>query len=91
MTDEEIYEKLTATFRAVFDDDSLVAKPSLSAEDVAEWDSLSHVRLILTVAKEFNVQFAASEVAELKNVGDLAALLKLKTSGPAVHGAENRA
>ena len=79
MTEEEIYRKLTAIFRDVFDDDDLVARPDLTAEDVPDWDSLSHVRLILTIARQFQTQFSAAEIAELKNVGDLAAMVKRKT------------
>jgi acyl carrier protein len=78
MTDEEIYRKLTVIFRDVFDNDDLVARTELTAEDVPGWDSLSHVRLILTVVREFQTQFSAAEITELKNVGDLAALLKRK-------------
>lgn len=78
MTEEEIYRKLTAIFRDVFDDDDLVARPELTADDVPDWDSLSHVRLILTVVREFQASFSAAEIAELKNVGDLAALLTRK-------------
>ena len=79
MTEEEIYQKLTAIFRDVFDNDDLVARPDLTADEVPDWDSLSHVRLILTVVREFRTQFSAAEIAELKNVGDLAALLRRKT------------
>jgi len=79
MTEEEIYQKLTAIFRDVFDNDDLVARPDLTADEVPDWDSLSHVRLILTVVREFRTQFSAAEIAELKNVGDLATLLRRKT------------
>jgi acyl carrier protein len=79
MTEDEIYRKLTAILRNVFDDDTLVARPELTADDVPDWDSLNHIRLIFTVAREFQTQFSAAEIAELINVGDLAALLKRKT------------
>lgn len=79
MTEEEIYRKLTAIFRDIFDDGDLIATPELTADDVPEWDSLSHIRLIFTVAREFQTQFSAAEIAELKNVGDLTAMLRRKT------------
>jgi acyl carrier protein len=31
------------------------------------WDSLNHVRLIVTVEREFKVRFTAAEVSALKN------------------------
>jgi acyl carrier protein len=79
MHQEEIYRKLTAILREVFDDDDLVARPELTADDVPDWDSLNHVRLIFTVGREFRTQFSAAEIAELRNIRDLAALLERKT------------
>jgi acyl carrier protein len=62
----------------VFDDDELVLKPDLTANDVEGWDSLAHIRLILSVQKKFGVKFSPVEMNRLKNVGDLVALTKLK-------------
>jgi acyl carrier protein len=55
-----------------------VARPGLAADDVEDWDSLSHLRLITTVQKKFGVKFSAGEIGRLKNVGDLAALIEAK-------------
>jgi acyl carrier protein len=74
----DIYPRLTDIMRDVFDDDSLVAEPELTADDVAEWDSISHLRLMLTIQKSFGVKFSASEIGELKNVGELAHLIQVK-------------
>lgn len=71
-------EKLQQIFRDVFDDPSIELEPSMTADDIAEWDSLSHVRLMLEVAKAFGVRFSASEVSSLNNVGDLQALIAAK-------------
>ena len=78
MEDTEIYQRLTGIFRDVFDDDSIVARPELTAEDVDEWDSLSHIRLMLTIEKTFHVSFSASDVGSLHNVGELAQLIQSK-------------
>jgi acyl carrier protein len=79
MTDEDIYERLTPIFRDVFDDDDLVVHPQLTAKDVAEWDSMSHIRLVLTVERAFGTRFAASEVAGLENVGQFVSLIKRRS------------
>ena len=78
MTSGEIQSQLTTIFRDVFDDPDLVPKREMTADDVSEWDSLSHVRLMLTVEKAFRVRFTASQVGNLKNVGDLIDLLQSK-------------
>jgi acyl carrier protein len=76
--EDPILTRLTSIFREVFDDDDLVLKPELTANDVDGWDSLSHIRLILSVQKAFGVKFSAVEMSRLKNVGDLIALTKHK-------------
>ncbi len=78
MTD--VYQRLTAIFHDVFDDDSIVVTPELTATDVAEWDSLTHIRLVLAVQKAFQVKFSAAQTAELKNVGELASLIQAKAA-----------
>jgi acyl carrier protein len=78
--EDPILTRLTSIFREVFDDDELVLKPELTADDVDGWDSLAHIRLILSVQKAFSVKFSAAEMSRLKNVGDLVALTKHKQS-----------
>ena len=79
MDTEAIYQQLTMILRDVFDDETLVARPDLTADDVDEWDSLSHLRLITTVQKGFGVKFSAAETGNLGNIGDLARLIQAKT------------
>jgi acyl carrier protein len=79
MDDAEIYARLSEIFRDVFDDDSIEVKPDLTANEVEGWDSLTHIRLMLTVEKTFKVKFSPSELANLKSVGDLVALIKKRT------------
>lgn len=78
MEEPVVYDKLTTVFRNVFDEDDLVLTPTMTADDVDGWDSLSHIRLVLAVSKAFGVKFSASEVGELKNVGEFAALIRTK-------------
>jgi acyl carrier protein len=80
MDNAAVYAKLTEIFRDVLDNDEIVLAPHLTANDVAGWDSLSHVRLILTVEKAFRVSFTASQVGRLKNVGELADLIQSKAA-----------
>jgi acyl carrier protein len=71
----EVYGRLTDIFRDVFEDETLVAESSLTANDIDGWDSLTNLRLVLTVQKAFGVKFTAHEITNLKNVGDLATLV----------------
>jgi acyl carrier protein len=78
MANAEIRNKLTTILRTVFDDDGLIVTPELSADDVDGWDSLSHLRLVLSVEKAFKIKFTAAEVSKLKNVGELQSLVVSK-------------
>ena len=80
MNSEAHYATLTTVFHDVFDDDSIVVTPELTADDVDEWDSLSHIRLVLAVEKQFGLKFSAAEVGRLKNVGEFVALIEAKAT-----------
>jgi acyl carrier protein len=78
MNEPEIYATLQKVFEDVFDDDSIRVNPDLSANDVEGWDSITHIRLMLTVEKTFKIKLSASEIGKLKNVGDLVTLIKAR-------------
>ncbi len=79
MDEAQIYARLTEIFSDVFDEDSIKVTPELSAKDVDGWDSLTHIRLILTVERAFKIKVSTSEIGKLENVGDLVALIKSRT------------
>jgi acyl carrier protein len=76
MDDAQIYSRLAGVFSDVFDDDTIQVGPQLTAKDVDGWDSLTHLRLILSVERAFKIKFTTSEIGKLDNVGDLAALIR---------------
>ncbi|HVT35013.1 MAG TPA: acyl carrier protein [Nevskiaceae bacterium] len=78
MENADIYAKLTDVLRDVFDNDAITATPELTAKQVKGWDSLAHIRVVLSVEKAFRVKFSAAEVTKLKNVGDFANLIASK-------------
>lgn len=75
---EAIYAPLTTIFRDVFDDESLALRPNLTAADVENWDSLSHINLIVAIERGFKIKFTTREVASLKNVSELVDLIRQK-------------
>lgn len=62
----------------VFDDDSIEPTETMKAEDVDGWDSISHIRLIVSIEKQFKVKFTNAEVEKLRNVGDLLKVINSK-------------
>jgi acyl carrier protein len=78
MEEPQILARLTNIFRDIFDEDSIEAVPELSAKDIEGWDSLAHIRLILTIEKTFKIKFATSEVREIENVQDIVSVIKAR-------------
>ena len=81
MDSQAHYAQLTEVFHDVFDDDTIVVTPELTASDVDEWDSLRHIRLVAAVERRFGLSFSAAEIGRLKNVGQLVSLIGEKTTG----------
>jgi acyl carrier protein len=79
-TPVSVLNQIQKIFQDVFDDDELIVTPETTAADVEEWDSLMHVTLILEIESHFNVRFSSGEVAGLKSVGDLCALVERSQS-----------
>lgn len=73
-----IRDQLTPVFRDVMDRDDIVLSDTLTADDVEEWDSLSHIRLMVTIEKQFSVRFTNAEIEGLKDVGELVRLIAKK-------------
>jgi len=69
---------LNGIFRQVFDDESLVVTRATTAKDIEEWDSLSHMNLVLAVETYFGIKVALGELRSLKNVGEMADLIARK-------------
>jgi len=74
----ETLARLQEVIRNVFDDDSLQITRATTAQDVEAWDSVQNVTLVMEVEQEFGVRFSTSEIAYLKNVGELADLVDKK-------------
>jgi acyl carrier protein len=83
MTDAELYAGLNEIFRQVLDDENIVLSPEMTADDVEGWDSMNHIFIVVEIEKRFGVKFQAAEMEELKNVGELAALVRKKAGAQA--------
>ena len=76
----DINLRLQKVFREIFDDENLEIKDEMSSDDIEEWDSLSHISLIVSTEEEFNIKLTPNEIEELGNIGDFKNLIfnKLK-------------
>ena len=75
MQQQELMAKLQEVFDGVFLQ-KVEVRRDLSSSDVEEWDSLTHVSLILAVEQAFGIRFRVGEVESTRNLGDLADLIE---------------
>jgi len=75
---EQILGKIRDVLADVVDDDSLQLTEATVADDVPEWDSINHVKLLIGLEQEFHIRFDTEELGGLKNVGELIDLIQTK-------------
>lgn len=78
MERKEIIEKITEIFREVFGDKNIVINDEMTAADVENWDSLTHMLMITKVEDELGIKFKLKELNRLKKVGDLISIVESK-------------
>lgn len=78
MNRNEIIEKLTEVFHEVFNDNNIVLRDDMTAQDVENWDSLTHMLMITKVEEVFEIKFKLKELNKLKMVGDLINTIETK-------------
>jgi acyl carrier protein len=78
MTRQELLEKITAALSDIVDDPALKLTEETTAEDVADWDSVNHVKLIIALEGELKIRFEPDEISGLENVGGMIDLIQKK-------------
>ena len=68
---DALLNKLIPIFQKVFKKDNLIVTFSTSAQDIDNWDSLTHVVLLHEIEKTFNIQFELEELISFKTVEDI--------------------
>lgn len=68
---EEVLHQFNEIFIDVLDEEDIVLKLETTANDIEDWDSLSHIQLVVAIEKKFGVKFTALEIEKYKNVGEM--------------------
>ena len=79
MPSAEILKTIKESMMDVFDLDEIDIDEATTAADIEEWDSLSHIRLMISIERAFGFKFSNSEIESLSNVGDLVKAIEAKT------------
>ena len=71
MDRKEIFDKVKAICRDVFENEELELTEESDANEIEEWDSITHLNLISDMEEEFRVSFTLEEISNAKNLGEL--------------------
>ena len=80
MVKSEILKQMQDIFIDVLDNDDIVLTEDTTADDIEEWDSLSHIQLVVGIENHFKIKLTSKEIMECANVGDMADCIKGKIS-----------
>lgn len=71
MEAKEILTKLEWIFRDVLENEDIKLTNSTTADDIDEWDSLTHIQLVVEIEKAFDVKFTSKEILSWNQIGDM--------------------
>ena len=75
-----IISQLNEIFIDTLDLDEVNLQRETTAHDIDEWDSLSHILLIVAIEKHFKIKFTSREIQSWKNVGEMIDCIETKTA-----------
>lgn len=71
MEKNQILEEVQEIFREVLDNEEIELANETTADDIEEWDSLTHIQLIVAIEKHFKIKFTSKEILSWQNVGEM--------------------
>ena len=71
-------EIIQKTLVEILDNEKLAISEQTIANEVTDWDSLNHVRLLITLESKFGIRFEPEETSDAINVGELIDLIMAK-------------
>lgn len=75
---EAVRQGLAEIFADVFMRDDIAIDPSLTAKDVAGWDSFKQVEIIMATEERFGMRFTSREVDGFRTLGDLMTVVEAR-------------
>lgn len=71
-------DELQAIFRDIFDDNEIVLNNETTSDDIEDWDSLTHMQLIVEIEQKYNIRFTTAEIKKATNIGEFVQIMEAK-------------
>lgn len=71
MDKNKILLELEEIFKDTFELDTVKLTETTKADDIEEWDSLTHIQLVVAIEKHFKIRFLSKEIQSWKITGDM--------------------
>ena len=78
MNNKEVLNQLQEIFHDQLDDESIILTTETTTDDVDDWDSLTHIMLVVAIEKHFKIKFTSNETLSWKNVGEMCESILIK-------------
>ncbi len=76
-----IMKEINDIFIDVLDNDDIKLERATTAKDIDEWDSLTHIQLIVAIEKKYKIRFNSGEIHSWKNVGEMCDAIEKRVNG----------
>lgn len=71
MDSSDILKEINKQLVRVTNNEAIVLSKQSTAGEIPEWDSLTHIQLIVELEKCFKIKFTSTEISNWKNTGDI--------------------
>lgn len=78
MTRADILKQVNEIFVEVLENPSVKLSETTKADDIAEWDSLTHIQLVVTLERHFKMRFTTTEIQNWNSVGEMLNTIEAK-------------
>ena len=66
----ELLKQISTIFTDTLDEEVNI-KEETTANDVEEWDSLTHIQLVVAIEKHFKIRFTSIEIQSWNNISEM--------------------
>jgi acyl carrier protein len=76
----EIWNEVRGIAADIFEVEPQALSAASSPDQVEKWDSIQHLNLVLALEGKYGIAFEPEEMEQMKNLGEIAALVGTKLS-----------